>query len=89
MDLNPRRVLAQRRTERDTERDTERRALERRLEALEADVQESRALNLRVAELTDVVMELLVPLADSDDPRVAAIVERYRLAISPDRRGGD
>ncbi|WP_139978216.1 DUF6752 domain-containing protein [Nocardioides litoris] len=56
--------------------------LRRRLDELEAEVQEARQLNLRVAELVDAVTELLVPLADSDDPRVAEIIERYRLGVS-------
>lgn len=60
--------------------------LRERLEALEAEVQECRQLNLRVAELTDAVTELLVPLAESGDPRVAEIIERYRLGVSTEGR---
>ena len=56
--------------------------LRARVEELEAEVQECRELNLRIAELTDVVVELLVPLADSDDPRVAEIVRRYRSGVT-------
>lgn len=56
--------------------------LRARVEELEAEVQECRELNLRISELTDVVVELLVPLADSDDPRVAEIVRRYRLGVT-------
>ncbi|MFM6850518.1 MAG: DUF6752 domain-containing protein, partial [Terrabacter sp.] len=37
--------------------------LERRVAALEEAVQENRALNVRLAELTDVVSELLLPVA--------------------------
>ncbi|GHJ59636.1 hypothetical protein NOK12_21540 [Nocardioides sp. OK12] len=56
--------------------------LARRVAELEAEVQECRSLNLRVAELTDLVAELLVPLAGSDDPRVVEILERYRAGVS-------
>lgn len=53
-----------------------------RIETLEAEVQECRQLNLRLAELTDVMMELLLPVADRDDARVAEILERYRQDVS-------
>jgi hypothetical protein len=39
-------------------------------------VQECRQLNLRLAELTDVVQELLVPLAQRDEARLADAIER-------------
>ena len=42
---------------------------------LEAELQENRQLNRRVAELTDLVADLLVPLARHDDADVDAIVE--------------
>jgi hypothetical protein len=53
-------------------------SLVRRVEALEAEVAECRRLNLRLAELTDVVQELLVPLAQSDPDKVQEILDRYR-----------
>ena len=53
----------------------------RRLSALEAEVQENRQLNRRIAELTDVVAELLVPLADRDEERVRATLARYRAEL--------
>ncbi|ANH36573.1 hypothetical protein I601_0119 [Nocardioides dokdonensis FR1436] len=56
--------------------------LARRVSELEAEVQECRSMNLRVAELTDLVAELLVPLADSDDPRVLELLEKYRAGVS-------
>ena len=49
-----------------------------RVAALEAEVQENRQLNRRIAELTDVVTELLIPLADRDDEHVAEVLARYR-----------
>jgi uncharacterized coiled-coil protein SlyX len=56
--------------------------LERRVEELEAEVQECRQLNLRLAELTDVVMELLLPVADRDEERVAELLQRYRDSVN-------
>ena len=55
--------------------------LERRVEELEAEVQECRAVNLRVAELVDVVTELLVPLAQGDEEKVQALLERYHGSL--------
>jgi hypothetical protein len=52
-----------------------------RLRVLEAEVQENRRLNRRVAELTDLVAELVVPLARRDDADVEAVLERYRSII--------
>jgi len=51
--------------------------LERRVAELEDEVQECRQLNLRLAELTDLVQELLLPVAQRDEEKVAAMVERY------------
>jgi hypothetical protein len=55
--------------------------LERRVEELEAEVQECRAVNLRVAELVDVVTELLVPLARGEDEKVQELLERYHGSL--------
>jgi len=52
--------------------------VEERLSALEAEVQECRQLNLRLAELCDVMMELLLPAAGRDDAAVQEILERYK-----------
>lgn len=52
--------------------------LQERLDELEDEVQESRKLQLRVAELADVVSELLVPAALRDDEVARAAVQRYR-----------
>ena len=41
-------------------------------------VHENRRLNRRVAELTDVVAELLVPLADRDEEKAQALLASYR-----------
>jgi hypothetical protein len=50
--------------------------LRERVAELEDEVQECRQLNLRLAELTDVVQELLVPLAQRDEARLSDAVER-------------
>ena len=55
--------------------------LQRRVEELEAEVQECRAVNLRVAELVDVVTELLVPLAQGDEAKAQALLERYHGSL--------
>lgn len=55
--------------------------LTERVEALEDEVQECRQLNLRLAELCDVMMELLLPAAERDESAVSEILERYRKDI--------
>jgi flagellar biosynthesis/type III secretory pathway chaperone len=55
--------------------------LRRRVAELEVEVQECRQLNLRLAELTDVVQELLLPVAQRDETRVAELMERYSKGL--------
>ena len=55
--------------------------LQRRLENLEAEVQECRQLNTRLAEVTDLVEQLLLPMAARDEERIAAAVEKYSRTI--------
>ena len=52
-------------------------ALRDRVAVLEDEVQECRQLNLRLAELTDVVQELLLPVAQRDEQRISAVLEKY------------
>lgn len=52
-----------------------------RLAALEAEVQENRRLHRRIAELTDVVAELLLPIADRDEERVQELLRQYRKDV--------
>ncbi len=52
-------------------------ALRARVDELEEEVQECRQLNLRLAELIDVVQELLLPVSQRDEAKVAEILERY------------
>jgi hypothetical protein len=53
-----------------------------RLTEMQAEIQECRQVNLRLAELCDVMMELLLPAADRDDAEVEAILGRYRADVS-------
>lgn len=53
------------------------RELRRRVATLETEVQEQRRLNRRVAELTDVIEQVLLPAADRDDERLREALEKY------------
>ncbi len=55
--------------------------LRHRVNRLEQEVQECRALNLRLAELTDLVTELLLPVAQRDEAKVNELVERYQRSL--------
>jgi hypothetical protein len=48
-----------------------------RVARLEREVQETRRLHQRLAELTDVVTEVLVPAADRDDEKIRTILAKY------------
>jgi hypothetical protein len=52
-----------------------------RVEALEVEVQECRQLNLRLAELTDVVQEMLLPVAQRDEARIAEVMDKYSQGL--------
>jgi hypothetical protein len=56
-------------------------ALRERVAVLEGEVQECRQLNLRLAELTDVVQELLLPVAARDEERVSALLAKYSRGL--------
>jgi hypothetical protein len=53
-----------------------------RIKNLEDEIQECRKLNLRLAELCDVMMEMLLPAAERDEKEIGAILERYRSGVS-------
>ena len=55
--------------------------LNNRITELEAEMQENRQLHVRVAELTDVVQELLLPLSQRDKERIEAVLARYADTI--------
>lgn len=57
------------------------RTVDARLSALEEEAQEARQLQRRVAELTDVVTELLIPIHLRDEARVEEVLERYRSRL--------
>lgn len=52
-----------------------------RIQQLEDEVQENRALNLKVAELIDVVQELLVPVASQDRERLEAALAKFERSL--------
>ena len=61
-----------------------------RVAALEAAVEENRRLNQRLADVVDVVTELLVPALDRDDARVAAALADLNKTLNePDTAAGD
>lgn len=51
--------------------------LRSRVVELEKEVQENRRLNRRLAELTDVVQELLVPIEQRDEKRLKELLDKY------------
>ena len=55
--------------------------LNERIAALEAEVQECRQMNLRLAELTDLVTELLLPVAERDEARIAEVLRSYHESV--------
>lgn len=57
------------------------RELEQRVDDLEHDLAEVRRHNLRLAEVVDVVQELLVPLASRDEDRVQEAIARFRESL--------
>jgi hypothetical protein len=52
-----------------------------RIDALEAEIQENRNLNLRVAELVDLVQELLIPVASQDRERIDAALAKFQRSL--------
>ncbi|MFT3874501.1 MAG: hypothetical protein QM714_17950 [Nocardioides sp.] len=56
-------------------------ALRERVAELEEDLQEARRLNVRVAELLDLVEELLVPMAQQDEERVQRYLDAHTAVL--------
>lgn len=52
--------------------------LPRRIRDLENAVYENRQLNRRIAELTDVVAELLLPATERDEEKLNELLARFR-----------
>ncbi len=57
------------------------RRLTERVNALEAAVEENRRLNQRLADVVDVVTEVLVPAADRDDARMQEALARLNKTL--------
>ncbi len=55
--------------------------LEQKVADLEADLAEMRRHNLRLAELADVVQELLVPMANRDEAAVQQAIARFQESL--------
>lgn len=55
--------------------------LRERVAELEREVQECRRLNRRLAELMDVVQELLLPLAQRDEDRLRTAIDRFTTSL--------
>lgn len=55
--------------------------LEQRVADLEADMSEVRQHNLRLAEISDVIQELLIPLASRDEAKVQEAIERFNKSL--------
>lgn len=52
-----------------------------RISELEAEVQENRNLNVRVAELVDLVSELMIPVASQDRERIEAALAKFESSL--------
>jgi hypothetical protein len=57
------------------------RSLTARVTELEAEMQEARRLNKRIAELTDVVAEVLLPAGQRDDERIRKALSDYASTL--------
>lgn len=55
--------------------------LEQRVADLERDMQEQRELSMRVAQLTDIVQELLIPVADRDEEKLHRLLQEYSATL--------
>lgn len=55
--------------------------LEQRVDQLESEIAELRRHHLRLAELADVVQELLVPMASRDEDRIAEAIEKFQQSL--------
>jgi hypothetical protein len=57
------------------------RELEDRVASLEADIEELRRHNLRLAEIVDVVQELLIPIAQRDQQGVDEAIAKFQRGL--------
>lgn len=56
-------------------------SLQNRVAELEREVQQLRRHHLRLAELTDVVQELLIPMAGRDQDKIDAAIARFNQSL--------
>lgn len=57
------------------------RHLTQRVADLESDMTELRRQNLRLAEISDVVQELLIPMASRDEEAIQEAIERFGKSL--------
>jgi len=55
--------------------------LQQRVSELEDEIAELRRHHLRLAELADVVQELLIPMAGRDEARIAEAIEKFQKSL--------
>ncbi|MDQ6641589.1 MAG: hypothetical protein M3Y66_03740 [Actinomycetota bacterium] len=55
--------------------------LKDRVSSLESEIDELRQQSLRLAEIADVVQELLVPLSSRDQARIDAAIESFQKSV--------
>jgi len=60
--------------------------LEERIAALEEELHTYQTTHVRLAELIDLVQELLVPVAQQDSERVAELVRKFSDELGADER---
>lgn len=52
-----------------------------RVAGLEGEIAELRRHHLRLAELADVVQELVIPVASRDEARIAEAIEKFQQSL--------
>lgn len=57
------------------------RELREQVDGIEASIAELRRHHLRLAELADLVQELLVPMAERDEDRVAEAIAKFQHGL--------
>ena len=57
------------------------RSLRGRVQRLEEELEADRQLHRKIAELSDVVAELLIPIQDRDEQKVGQVLAQYRKSI--------
>jgi hypothetical protein len=55
--------------------------LQERVAGLESEIAELRRHHLRLAEIADVVQELLIPMASRDESRIAEAIEKFQQSL--------